>query len=88
MGIWRIELIEGEEPRMYVDDTMKILLGIDGQERTPEKTYTDRFLTEPYWMLTVVEQATPVALMKENLLFLVKREKGFIEPKVLFIVLA
>ncbi len=43
MGIWRIELVDGEEPRMYVDDTMKELLGIAGQECTPEKTYTDWF---------------------------------------------
>lgn len=41
MGIWRIELVDGEEPRMFVDDTMKELLGIAGKERTPEKTYTD-----------------------------------------------
>ncbi|MCQ2507018.1 MAG: GGDEF domain-containing protein [Lachnospiraceae bacterium] len=43
MGIWRIELIDGEEPKMFVDDTMKRLLGIEGKERTPEKTYTDWF---------------------------------------------
>ena len=43
MGIWSIELVEGEEPRMYADETMKMLLGITGQERTPEKTYTDWF---------------------------------------------
>lgn len=55
MGIWRIELIEGEEPRMYVDDTMKILLGIDGQERTPEKTYTD-------WFAHILPEAVPSVL--------------------------
>lgn len=43
MGIWRIELVDGQEPRMYVDKTMKELLGISGMERTPEKTYTDWF---------------------------------------------
>ena len=43
MGTWRIELVENREPRMYVDDTMKRLLGIEGQERTPEQTYTDWF---------------------------------------------
>lgn len=41
MGIWRIEMVTGKEPCMYVDETMKRLLGISGQERTPEKTYTD-----------------------------------------------
>lgn len=43
MGIWRIELVEGDKPRMYVDETMKKLLGTTGQERTPEKTYEDWF---------------------------------------------
>lgn len=43
MGTWRIELVEGQEPRMYVDDTMKMLLGTEGVERTPEETYTDWF---------------------------------------------
>lgn len=43
MGTWRIELVEGEQPRMYVDDTMKMLLGIEGQESTPEETYTAWF---------------------------------------------
>lgn len=43
MGTWHIEIKDGKEPRMFVDDTMKMLLGIEGQERTPEKTYTDWF---------------------------------------------
>ncbi|MCQ2495663.1 MAG: diguanylate cyclase [Lachnospiraceae bacterium] len=43
MGTWRIELVEGEGPRMYVDETMRELLGIKGQEGTPEQTYTDWF---------------------------------------------
>jgi len=43
MGIWRIELVDGEEPRMYADDTMMSLLGIDGEVRTPEITYIDWF---------------------------------------------
>lgn len=29
MGTWRIELVDGEEPRMFVDKTMKELLGIE-----------------------------------------------------------
>jgi len=43
MGIWRIELVEGEDPRMYVDDTMRRLLGIEQQDITPEKIYDDWF---------------------------------------------
>ncbi|MDO4537647.1 MAG: diguanylate cyclase [Coriobacteriales bacterium] len=43
MGTWRIELVEGKAPRMYVDDTMKALLGITGKEQTPEQTYNDWF---------------------------------------------
>lgn len=43
MGTWRIEIVDGQEPRMYVDDTMKELLGTTGWNRTPEETYTDWF---------------------------------------------
>lgn len=43
MGIWRIEIKDGKEPRMYVDDTMQKLLGIDEFERTPEEVYIDWF---------------------------------------------
>lgn len=55
MGTWTIELVEGEEPRMYVDDTMKELLGIAGQERSPEKTYVD-------WFSNVKPEAVPSVL--------------------------
>ena len=40
MGIWHIELIDGQPPRMYADSTMKELMGLDGRELTPEETYT------------------------------------------------
>ncbi|MCR5747365.1 MAG: sensor domain-containing diguanylate cyclase [Lachnospiraceae bacterium] len=43
MGTWRMELIDGEEPRMYVDDTMKALLGVSDKEITPEETYNNWF---------------------------------------------
>lgn len=67
MGIWRIELIDGEEPHMFVDETMKKLLGIEGQERTPEKTYMDWF-----------ENITPDALA--SVLSSVERmEQGFFD---------
>ncbi|MCR4892567.1 MAG: sensor domain-containing diguanylate cyclase [Lachnospiraceae bacterium] len=52
MGTWRIEQVEGEEPRMYVDDTMKMLLGVSGRERTPEETYND-------WFNNITPQALP-----------------------------
>jgi len=43
MGMWRIEIVDGEEPRMYTDETMMKLLGIYGQEKSPEITYIDWF---------------------------------------------
>ena len=43
MGIWRIELIEGEEPRMFVDAKMAELLDIAASILTPEETYTAWF---------------------------------------------
>ena len=39
MGIWHIELIEGQAPRMQADDTMRRLMGIDRPDLTPEETY-------------------------------------------------
>ena len=38
IGLWAFELDEGKEPRMYVDDTMLGLIGLNKQT-TPEKTY-------------------------------------------------
>lgn len=58
MGTWRIELVDGEEPRMYVDDTMRMLLGVEGEEarlRTPEQTYTD-------WFSNIKPEAVPSVL--------------------------
>ena len=55
MGIWRIELVDGAQPRMYVDETMKRLLGTDGQERSPEKTYVD-------WFSNIAKEAVPSVL--------------------------
>ncbi|MCR4617648.1 MAG: sensor domain-containing diguanylate cyclase [Lachnospiraceae bacterium] len=43
MGTWRIDLVDGEKPRMYVDPTMKVLLGVSDKDRTPEETYNDWF---------------------------------------------
>ena len=38
IGLWAFELDEGQEPRMYVDDTMLGLVGLDHQV-PPEETY-------------------------------------------------
>ena len=43
MGTWRIELFEGQEPRMTVDGKMAELLGIAEEDLTPEETYTAWF---------------------------------------------
>lgn len=39
MGTWRIELVDNKKPRMYADDTMKRLLGLEELEGKPEKIY-------------------------------------------------
>lgn len=67
MGTWRIELVEGEEPRMFVDETMKGLLGIIGEERTPEKTYTD-------WFSNIKPEAVPSVLKSVELM-----EQGYFD---------
>lgn len=38
IGLWAFEFDEGKEPRMYVDDTMLGLLGLEKQI-SPEETY-------------------------------------------------
>lgn len=43
VGIWRIELVDNEEPRMFVDETMRQLLGIEDKVETPEEIYRDWF---------------------------------------------
>ncbi|MDO4965886.1 MAG: sensor domain-containing diguanylate cyclase [Lachnospiraceae bacterium] len=55
MGTWHIELVDGKEPRMFADDTMKSLLGISGQEYTPEETYTE-------WFSKISPEAVPSVL--------------------------
>lgn len=61
MGIWRIELVDNEEPRMYVDETMKKLLGIDGKDESPEKTYDD-------WFNNITPDAVPSVLKSVDLM--------------------
>lgn len=55
MGTWRIELFDGEEPRMYVDSTMKRLLGIDNEKNTPEQVYSS-------WFANITPEAVPSVL--------------------------
>lgn len=64
MGIWRIVLVENEEPKMYANDTMRMLLGIEDLDITPEKIYSD-------WFDNIVPEAVPsvlgsVKLMQEG----------------------
>lgn len=40
MGVWRIEILDNEAPRMYVSNEMAVLLGLDLEvEYTPEQIY-------------------------------------------------
>ena len=38
IGLWAFELDEGFEPRMYVDEAMLKLIGLE-QQVSPEETY-------------------------------------------------
>ena len=67
MGIWRIELVDGQEPRMYVDDTMKELLGVAGQDREPETVYKD-------WFDHIVPEAVPSVLKSVD-----RMEQGYFD---------
>lgn len=51
-GLWVIELDEGKAPRMYADDSMLSLLGLDA-EPTPEMCYK-------YWYERIEESHYPV----------------------------
>lgn len=39
IGIWRMELFDGEKPRMHADSQMKQLLAIEGKDLSPEEIY-------------------------------------------------
>lgn len=67
MGTWHIELVDGKQPRMFVDETMKELLGIAGQERTPENTYTD-------WFSNIKPEAVPSVLQSVE-----RMEQGYFD---------
>lgn len=64
MGTWHIELFDGVEPRIVCDDYMKVLLGVDKLNLTPEETYK-------FWMSRIPEEFLPsvynsVAIMKSG----------------------
>ena len=67
MGTWRIELIEGQEPRMLADDKMKELLGLTGSASTPEATYID-------WFSRIKPEAVASVLASVD-----KMEQGFMD---------
>lgn len=55
MGTWHIELVDGKQPRMFVDKTMRALLGLDDGEYTPEQVYSD-------WFSNITPEAVPSVL--------------------------
>lgn len=56
MGTWRIELTNDDEPRMYVDDKMRELLGISQKGQTPEEIYQAWFSNiEPEAVSSVIK---------------------------------
>lgn len=64
MGTWHIELFDGMEPRIVSDNYMKVLLGVDTMDLTPEETYK-------FWMSRIPEEYLPsvynsVAIMKSG----------------------
>lgn len=67
MGTWRIELVENEEPRMYVDETMKKLLGISRMKLNPEETYKG-------WFDHITPDAVPSVLKSVE-----RMEKGYFD---------
>ena len=65
MGTWRIELIDGKEPRMIADSKMKELLGIAGMSHSPEDVYKEWFgRIKPEALESVLDS---VARMKQGL---------------------
>ncbi|MCR4735428.1 MAG: sensor domain-containing diguanylate cyclase [Treponema sp.] len=59
MGTWRIEYVEGRASRMYVDNTMRTLMGILNKEQSPEETYN-------YWFNNITAQALPSVVESFN----------------------
>jgi signal transduction histidine kinase/CheY-like chemotaxis protein len=55
MGTWSISLIDGKHPTMEVDSLMRELLGLTGQDLTPEEIY-DR------WFDNILPEAVPSVL--------------------------
>lgn len=61
MGIWHIELEDGKLPRMIVDDTMSLILGIRGELLSAEDIYT-------YWFSRVAPEAEESVLKSVELM--------------------
>ena len=79
MGTWHIELIEGQEPRMIVDDKMAELLGITREELSPEGTYTAWFSRiKPEAVASVLASVGKMqqGLMDENTYLWIHPTKG------------
>ncbi|MCR5546425.1 MAG: sensor domain-containing diguanylate cyclase [Lachnospiraceae bacterium] len=79
MGVWQIELVDGEEPRMYVNATMRSLLGIVDREDSPEATYRDWFDNiTPKAVTSVLESVDKMkrGLFSENTYLWVHPTKG------------
>lgn len=66
MGTWRIELVDGQEPRMYNDETMKAIMGFEeDDDSSPEKTYFD-------WFNNITPEAVDSVLKSVN-----RMQQGF-----------
>ena len=79
MGTWRIELIEGKEPRMKADDKMRELLGIEGENHTPEEVYSiwfDRIKPEAVASVLASVAKMQQGLQDENTYLWVHPTKG------------
>ena len=79
MGTWHIELIDGREPRMIVDEKMQELLGLNDQKMTPEEIYTAWFSRiKPEAVDSVLESVAKMqqGLVDENTYLWVHPVKG------------
>lgn len=57
MGIWALEIEDGCPPRMYVDTTMRMLLGIENKGFSPEETYEAWFSNIVSGYVDMVEES-------------------------------
>ncbi|MCR5187436.1 MAG: sensor domain-containing diguanylate cyclase [Treponema sp.] len=59
MGTWRIELLDDQDSRMYVDNTMKHLMGIEDKVQSPEEIFKQ-------WFNNICPQAKPSIMANLN----------------------